>query len=184
MIAFVPLVISHLAWIYAGKVMKYCADNRISETVKLSRAVKHIRQGYLDSLRVDLDSAHIRRIEEQTEQFLTLYAHDFTILWWCVNGLYKKQFPEDIYTDMKMDAFISVLMCRFLVAHNKRMDRIIESKMGFAQSIKNPYMDKLETCMDAYCGNQVIECNGNINACLRILGRNINEIEFSVEPGK
>ena len=45
-------------------------------------------------------------------------------------------------------------------------------------------MDKLETCMDAYCGNQVIECNDNINACLRILERNINEIDFNIEPGK
>lgn len=181
MIAFVPLVISHLAWMYADKVMKYCADNRIPETIKLSRAVKHVRQEYLDSLRVDLNSAHIRRIEEQTEQFFTLYAHDFTILWWCVNGMYKKQFPDCDLKDMKTDAFIGVLMCRFLVEHNKRMDKVIQAKMGNGQSIKNPYMDKLETCLDAYCGNQVIECDDNINACMKILEKNINEIDFEVE---
>lgn len=186
MIAFVPLVISHLAWMYADKVMKYCADNRIPETIKLSRAVKHVRQEYLDSLRVDLDSAHIRRIEQQTEQFFTLYAHDFTILWWCVNGRYKKQFPDCDLKDMKTDAFIGVLMCRFLVEHNKRMDKIIQAKMGTGQSIKNPYMDKLGTCLDAYCGNQVIDCDDNINACMKILEKNINEIDFEVddrEPG-
>ena len=43
MIAFVPLVISHLAWMYADKVMKYCAEHKIPETVKLSRAVKPVR---------------------------------------------------------------------------------------------------------------------------------------------
>lgn len=187
MIAFVPLVISHLAWMYADKVMKYCADNRIPETIKLSRAVKHVRQEYLYSLKVDLDSAHIRRIEEQTEQFFTLYAHDFTILWWCVNGQYKKQFPDCGLKDMKTDAFIGVLMCRFLVEHNKRMDKIIQVKMGNGQSIKNPYMDKLETCLDAYCGNQVIECDDNINACMKILEKNINDIDFEIDdkkPGK
>lgn len=187
MIAFVPLVISHLAWMYADKVMKYCAEHKIPETVKLSRAVKHIRQEYLDSLRVDLDSAHIRRIEKQTEQFMQLYANDFTILWWCVNGQYKKQFPDDVLKEMKTDAFIGVLMCHFLVEHNKEMDKVIEAKMGFAQSIKNPYMDKLETCLDAYCGNQVIERDANINACMKILENNINEIDFEVsdnEPGK
>lgn len=186
MIAFVPLVISHLAWMYADKVMKYCADNRIPETIKLSRAVKHVRQEYLDSLRVDLDSAHIRRIEQQTEQFFMLYAHDFTILWWCVNGRYKKQFPDCDLKDMKTDAFIGVLMCRFLVEHNKRTDKVIQAKMGNGQSIKNPYMDKLETCLNAYCGNQVIECDDNINACMKILEKNINEIDFEVddrEPG-
>lgn len=183
-IAFVPLIISHLAWMYSEKVMKYCAEHRIPETIKLSRAVKHVREEYVSTLKKDLDAAHLCRIEEQTQQFFNEYVNDFTIMWYCVNGQYKKQFPDDIYKDMKTDAFISVLMCRFLVAHNKRMDKIIEAKMGFAQSIKNPYMDKLETCMDAYCGNQVIECNDNINACLRILERNINEIDFNIEPGK
>lgn len=187
MIAFVPLVISHLAWIYADKVMKYCADHRIPETIKLSRAVKHVRAEYIDFIKVDLNPAHIRRIEEQTEQFMQLYVNDLTILWWCVNGQYKKQFPDEDLKEMKTDAFIGILMCRFLVEHNKRMDKVIEAKMGFAQSIKNPYMDKLETCLDAYCGNQVIDCDSNINACLKILEKNINEINFEVndnEPGK
>ena len=180
MIAFVPLVISHLAWVYAEKVMKYCAEHKIPETVKLSRAVKHVRQEYVDSLKKDLDARHIHRIEKQTEEFFKEYTSDFTIFWYCVNGQYKKQFPDDIYKDMKTDAFLGVLMCRFLVDHNKRMDKIIEAKMGFAQSIKNPYMDKLETCLDAYCGNQVIECDTNIKACLKVLEKNINEIDFEI----
>ena len=180
MIAFVPLIISKVAWVYAEKVMKYCAEHKIPETVKLSRAVKHVRQEYVDSLKKDLDARHIHRIEKQTEEFFKEYTSDFTIFWYCVNGQYKKQFPDDIYKDMKTDAFLGVLMCRFLVDHNKRMDKIIEAKMGFAQSIKNPYMDKLETCLDAYCGNQVIECDTNIKACLKVLEKNINEIDFEI----
>lgn len=174
------LVISHLAWMCAEKVMKYCAEHKIPETVKLSRAVKHVRQEYVDSLKKDLDARHIQRIEKQTEEFFKEYTSDFTIFWYCVNSQYKKQFPGDIYKDMKTDAFLGVLMCRFLVDHNKRMDKIIEAKMGFAQSIKNPYMDKLETCLDAYCGNQVIECDTNIKACLKVLEKNINEIDFEI----
>lgn len=166
--------------LYRDKVMKYCAEHKIPETVKLSRAVKHVRQEYVDSLKKDLDARHIQRIEKQTEEFFKEYTSDFTIFWYCVNGQYKKQFPGDIYKDMKTDAFLGVLMCRFLVDHNKRMDKIIESKMGFAQSIKNPYMDKLETCLDAYCGNQVIECDTNIKACLKVLEKNINEIDFEI----
>lgn len=180
MIAFVPLVISHLAWVYAEKVMKYCAEHKIPETVKLPRAVKHVRQEYVDSLKKDLDARHIQHIEKQTEEFFKEYTSDFTIFWYCVNSQYKKQFPGDIYKDMKTDAFLGVLMCRFLVDHNKRMDKIIEAKMGFAQSIKNPYMDKLETCLDAYCGKQVIECDTNIKACLKVLEKNINEIDFEI----
>lgn len=142
--------------------------------------MKHVRQEYVDSLKKDLDARHIQRIEKQTEEFFKEYTSDFAIFWYCVNSQYKKQFPGDIYKDMKTDAFLGVLMCRFLVDHNKRMDKIIEAKMGFAQSIKNPYMDKLETCLDAYCGNQVIECDTNIKACLKVLEKNINEIDFEI----
>lgn len=187
MIAFVPLVIAHLAFVYSDKVLEYCKEHRIPETLKLSRAVKHVRQEYLSEMKKDLNTAHIRRIEEQTEQFMQIYARDFTILWWCVNGQYKRQFPNDTLKEMKTDAFVSVLMCRFLDEHNKRMDKVIAAKIGQANSIKNPYIDKLATCMDAYCGNQVVECDANINACMRIIEKDINEIEFDVEdeePGK
>lgn len=184
MIAFVPLVISHIAWLYAEKVMKYCADHRIPETVKLSRAVKHVRQEYVDSLKKDLDAKHIGRIEEQTEQFCKLYANDFTIMWYVVNSEFCKCYPNDELLPMRTDAYVSILLCRFLVAHNKRMDKIIEAKIGFAQSIKNPYMDKLETCMDAYCGEHTIQNTDNINACLRILEKNIKSINFEIDDSE
>ena len=184
MIAFVPLVISHIAWLYAEKVITYCADRRIPETVKLSRAVKHVRQEYLDSLKKDLDAKHISRIEEQTEQFCKLYANDFTIMWYCVNSEFCRCYPGDELLLMRTDAYVSILLCRFLVAHNKRMDKIIEAKMGFAQSIKNPYMDKLETCMDAYCGEYTIQNTDNINACLRVLEKNIKSINFEIDDSE
>ncbi len=184
MIAFVPLVISHLAWIYTEKVLHYCADHRISETIKLGRAVKHIRDEYNNMLRKDLDAKHIGRIYEQTEQFHEHYANDFVILWFCVDAAYLKQYPEVAYREMRVDAFIAMLLCRFLVAHNKRMDKIIEAKMGFSQSIKDPNIDKLETCLDAYCGDYVIESTPNIDACMRILEKNINEIDFEIDDNE
>lgn len=184
MIAFVPLVISHLAWIYTEKVLRYCADHRISETIKLGRAVKHIRDEYNSMLRKDLDAKHIGRIYEQTEQFHEHYANDFVILWFCVDAAFLKQYPDVAYREMRVDAYIAMLMCRFLVAHNKRMDKIIEAKMGFSQSIKDPNIDKLETCLDAYCGDFVIENTPNIDACMRILEKNINEIDFEIDDSE
>lgn len=75
---------------------------------------------------------------------------------------------------------MDVMVLATVYLANKRTDKVIEAKMGFAQSIKNPYMDKLETCLDAYCGNQVIECDTNIKACLKVLEKNINEIDFEI----
>lgn len=47
MIAFVPLIISKVAWVYAEKALKYCADNRISEFKKLGRSIKELRKNIL-----------------------------------------------------------------------------------------------------------------------------------------
>lgn len=184
MIAFVPLIISHIAWVYADKVLKCCAELRISETIKLSRAVKKVHQEYIESLKKDLDPLHIERIEKQSERFYKEYQNDFVILWYCINFEYKRRYPNDRLTAMRTDAYFSILMCRFLVEHNKRMDKLIESKMGFAQSIKNPYMDKLETCMDAYCGENTIKNTPNINACMRVFQKNLDDIEFEVDDSE
>lgn len=184
MIAFVPLIISHIAWVYADKVLKCCAELRISETIKLSRAVKKVHQEYIESLKKDLDPRHIERINKQTERFCEEYQNDFVILWYCINSEHKRRYPDDRLTAIRTDAYFSILMCRYFVEHNKRMDKLIESKMGFAQSIKNPYMDKLETCMDAYCGEHTIQNTDNINACLRILEKNIKSINFEIDDSK
>lgn len=181
MIAFVPLIISHIAWLYSDKVLKQCAELRIPETLKLSRAMKHVKQEYIDSLKRDLDARHIERINEQTERFCKEYANDFTILWYCVNAEHMRRFPDDRLQSMRTDAYVAILMCRFLVEHNKRMDKIIEAKLGFAQSIKNPYMEKLEDCMGAYLGENVINDTPNIKACMRIFQRNLDAIEFNVD---
>lgn len=184
MIAFVPLIISHIAWAYADKVLKCCAELRISETIKLSRAVKKIHQEYIESLKKDLDPLHIERIEKQSERFYKEYQNDFVILWYCINFEYKRRYPNDRLTAMRTDAYFSILMCRYFVEHNKRMDKLIESKMGFAQSIKNPYMDKLETCMDAYCGENTIKNTPNIDACMRVFQKNLDDIEFEVDDSE
>ena len=45
---FIPLATGELIWDYVDKVLRYCADNRISDTVKLSRAVKTLHAAYTD----------------------------------------------------------------------------------------------------------------------------------------
>lgn len=182
MIAFVPLVIEHIAWMYADKVMKQCADLHISETKKLSRVVKQIREEYNSLLKKDLDVLHIRRIQVQTEEFCKLHQNDFTILWYCVKNQYRKQFPDDPYAEMRTDAYISILMCKFIAEHNKRMDALIATKIQKkTKSIQNPLILKLQACMDAYCGNDVIDKNEHIEAALRILQKNVAAINFEID---
>ena len=114
MIAFVPLVISKIAWWYAEKVMKYCADHRISEVKKLGRTIKEVRTKYIDDLRKDLDFAHINNVERQAMQFVEEYKRDFQIFQLQVNAAIKREYPDMEYQDMRTDAWCGVMMVEFL----------------------------------------------------------------------
>ena len=181
MIAFVPLIISKVAWIYAEKALKYCADNRISEFKKLGRSIKELRQKYLDVLRLDLDFTHIHRIESQTLQFMDECNYHLTILWYQVNQYIKSNAPEMPRDMMRTDAAIAVLMVRYLKAHNKRMDAVIAAKMGRSQSIDNPQMIALEKLMMQYFpADFKLETNANLDLCGKIFANNLSKIEFEV----
>ena len=181
MIAFVPLIISKVAWVYAEKAVKYCTDNRISEFKKLGRSVKELRQKYIDVLRLDLDYSHINRIETQTVQFMDECNYDLAILWYQVNQYIKTNAPDMPYDTMRTDAAVAVMMVRYLKAHNRRMDAIIASKMGQSQSIDNPQMRSLEKLMMQYFPNDFkLETNTNLDLCGKIFANNLSKIEFEV----
>ena len=181
MIAFVPLIISKVAWVYAEKAVKYCTDNRISEFKKLGRSVKELRQKYIDVLRLDLDYSHINRIETQTLQFMDECNYDLSILWYQVNQYIKTNAPDMPYDTMRTDAAVAVMMVRYLKAHNRRMDAIIASKMGQSNSIDNPQMRSLEKLMMQYFPNDFkLETNTNLDLCGKIFANNLSKIEFEV----
>lgn len=181
MIAFVPLIISKVAWVYAEKAVKYCTDNRISEFKKLGRSVKELRQQYIDVLRLDLDYSHINRIETQTLQFMDECNYDLAILWYQVNQYIKTNAPDMPYDTMRTDAAVAVMMVRYLKAHNRRMDAIIASKMGQSQSIDNPQMRSLEKLMMQYFPKDFkLETNANLDLCGKIFAKNLSKIEFEV----
>ena len=181
MIAFVPLIISKVAWVYAEKAVKYCTDNRISEFKKLGRSVKELRQKYIDVLRLDLDYSHINRIETQTLQFMNECNYDLAILWYQVNQYIKTNAPDMPYDTMRTDAAVAVMMVRYLKAHNRRMDAIIAAKMGQSNSIDNPQMRSLEKLMMQYFPKDFkLETNTNLDLCGKIFAKNLSKIEFEV----
>lgn len=181
MIAFVPLIISKVAWVYAEKALKYCADNRISEFKKLGRSIKELRQKYLDVLRLDLDFTHIHRIESQTLQFMDECNYHLTILWYQVNQYIKSHAPEMPHDIMRTDAAIAVLMVRYLKAHDNKMNEIIKAKMGHSENITNPQMIDLEGLMKAYLPKGfVVGTNYQLDLCAKIFENSLAKIEFDI----
>lgn len=180
-IAFTPLIITEIAWIYAFKVTKYAADHRIPETIKLSRTVKMLRQKYIDECRKDLDYKHLQNLFDESERFLQTMAKDFLILWFSVNNDLKKEWSHLEFLDMRTDAYISIVMCEFLKEHNRRMDKIIEQKMGQSRPYKNPITEALEECMEAYVSPAKIDFSNHVRTSMGILRNNIGKIEYNVK---
>lgn len=182
MIAFVPLIISKVAWVYAEKVLAYCAEHRISEYKKLGRVVKMLRQEYIDTLCKDLDRRHVRHIETQTEQFMDEINHHLTILWLQANTYIKNAAGYDMTHDtMRTDAMVAILMVRYLKAHDNKMNAIIEAKMGHSESITNPQMVDLEGLMKAYLPKGfVVGTNYQLDLCAKIFENSLAKIEFDI----
>ena len=182
MIAFVPLIISKVAWVYAEKVLAYCAAHRLSEYKKHGRVVKMLRQEYLDTLDKDLDRRHVRHIETQTEQFIEEINHHLTILWLQANTYIKNAAGYEITHDtMRTDAMVAILMVRYLKAHDNRMNAIIEAKMGHSESITNPQMIDLAGLMKVYLPKGFeVGTNYQLDLCAKIFENSLSKIEFDI----
>ena len=182
MIAFVPLIISKVAWVYAEKVLAYCAEHRLSEYKKHGRVVKMLRQEYIDSLCKDLDRRHVRHIETQTEQFMDEINHHLTILWLQANTYIKNTTGYDMAHDtMRTDAMVAILMVRYLKAHDNKMNAIIKAKMGHSESITNPQMIDLEGLMKSYLPKGfVVGTNYQLDLCAKIFENSLAKIEFDI----
>lgn len=179
---FIPLVIAQMAWNYADRAMRQCAEARLSEFRDLGRKVKALRQEYIDELRVSLGINHIRGIGTNTSQFANECQRDLTILWWSMNQYVKDQEPDMPHDMMRTDAAVAVLMVRFLEKHYDRVNEFIHSKRGNADRVK-PYPQMLrlgQLMMDYLPKGFKLESNANIDLCERIFNKNLSKIEFVV----
>lgn len=182
-IAFVPLIFNHIAWVYAMKAVQKCVDYRIELLKKVTRGVRKVRQDYEREISKDLDFKHQKHIEEQTEQFMNEYQHDFIILYFSIIREIDKKMPDYPHQDMRAYAIVSMLMIKFVDEHNKRMDILIASKLGKSRpSIRMQAMDALYACMDAYASvsDDFDYKFSDIVASIKIIENKLKQTEFEI----
>lgn len=181
-IAFTPLIITEVAWYYALKVVKFAADNRISQTVKLSRRVKALREEYINTCRKDLDNKHIDKMKHVAEEFVNVCRMDFTLLFYSLNNELMKKWADCAYLDMRTDACIAMILLQMLKEHNRRMDELMAKKLGGdVPSYRNPINDKLWECMDAYASPCKFKFEGHVETSMKIIRKKFNQIDFEVK---
>jgi len=181
-IAFVPLIITEVTWHFAMKVVKFATDNRIQETVKLSRVVKALREKYLSECRKDLDRKHIEKMEKAADEFVKECQMDFKLLFYSLNNELKKQWADYAYLDMRTDACISMVLLQLLKEHNKRMDELMSKKLGGqVPTYQNPINESLWDCMEAYASPCKFNFDSHVATSMKIIQKKFGLIDFEVK---
>jgi hypothetical protein len=181
-IGYTPLIISHIAWIYAEKAAKEGANNRVSELKPLSRALKVVRERYVDDLRKDLDLRHLQGVWDETERLHEYCSWDFTTLYYSVNNEIKRLHPELKYDVMRSYAYISIVCVRVLREHMKKMDKRIAERLNrrLSPTPIHPCMNGLEELMMAYLGDCSMDVDENVKTGVKIFEKNLKSIQFNL----
>lgn len=181
MIAFAPVIITELIWLYAELVTDYAAQARLSETKKLSRMVKEMRKKYNYELRLDLTQEQVERIERISSDFVEKCQRDLTLLWYTINNELKRDFYNIGHLDMRTNAYLAIVLCDVLQEHNDAMDELIRQKMGSVSKVKNRLIEALRSCMEAYLSPATLSRSQHIKTSMRILHNNLALINFDIE---
>lgn len=185
-IAFIPLMVEALAWIYADKCVAYAAKMRISETVKLTRTVRMLKQKRMSMVRKDLDERHQSKIETEADRFIKFCGDDFAIFYFTVNREYIKHCPDAAYKELSTYALMGMCLIKILDRLNLRVFKLIKERIGKENAIiRDPIIDSLYASFDAYAGNYgAFDFNDNgIQTCMRIFEIKLEQIDFNIVNG-
>lgn len=179
-ISFVPMVVAEIAWIFAEKTRSWCAENRVSEVKALSREVQKIRKDYIDFIRLDLDSSHISHITNCANEIINDTQH-FSIAFLSLINEFYRQYPDVSYVECRAYATISKMVISAYKRRIKRTNEIIRSRIGKDDSCENKIITyQLESCMDAYLSDFVLEKTNSMDLIERIFEKDMDETEFNV----
>ena len=155
---FISLTAAEVIWGYVDSTLKICADNRISVTLKLCRAIKAMRVTYNNFVEKSLDRQHRENVREAAKAFQLNNAYNLTVMRCTIaNALNSKYRGEAI----------SLSELRAL--------RIIPGVVSL------PQVKDLDEIMEAFVAPYELDLTQNVELCQKILARRLMEIE-ATEP--
>lgn len=161
---FIPLTAAEIIWDYVDKVLRYCADNRISQTIKLSRAVKTMHAAYEDDISRSLDRAHRQVVRKACDEFKQRFSYDLTVMFCTIaNELNHKYVGHGVsHEEMRVNALGSIMLLRAL--------RTVPGVVSL------PRLKHLDEIMDAYVAPYELDLSANVDNCQKILARRLAEV--------
>lgn len=180
-VAVVPLIFACLAFHYGGRCRRTAADRRIPLLSKASRAFDELERGYRDDLAKDLDRRHVEKIGSETMRLMGELEKDFLILWFSVNGEFKKKMPSYPDDDLRTDALCGMMMVDLWREQSRYAERLIASRLGRKPcDTDNPRMGVLRTILGAYAraDGKFDFMEKNVRMAREIVRRKVSRTEF------
>lgn len=184
-VSFLPLVITQMAWHYAEGAMARAARDKVAILKKLSRTLKAARQDYDSELRRELGHGSYARVIDQAEECIGRMRHDLAILYFSVNGEFKRAMPGYPYDEMRTYAIMSVLLVDLLQEHNRDMDKLLADKLrpaALTPTVLHPATRALRTGMEAYAGagGKFDHHAPNVRAAIKVVNIRLGQMQFAL----
>lgn len=153
-VAFVPLVITNIAWRYADLVLEEVATLKVECLKKLARSMRDLHRKYDADIMLALDYTRRKQIETETDKCLNEINLDMTKLFFSVNHEFKRTSPDYPYDRMRSHAVMGKLLIDYLIQYNKRSDEMIAQRLGYkiAPSQVPIVVENLGICFEAFAG--------------------------------
>lgn len=185
-VAIVPLIIERVAWSYCQKARDKAAQERVEITKKLSRTFIDLKETYDRGLREHLGEAQIKLINNITDAFLKEYGNDFAKLYFTVDNLFLKRYPEGEHREVRVHGIIAKLLTKTAQVYREKADKeflvakgIVDKPTGGGYQV----IQALFRVADAYAGeDRLINYDDyNLQNGLKFFLYKLDEIRYNQE---
>ena len=161
---FVSLTAAELVWDYVDKVLRYCVDHRVSNTIKTSREVKRLRSYYDEYTARNMAPQGKRIVRAACKDFGENFGYDLLVMYHSLaNELYRKYAGQEVsHAEMRTNALVCIMLLQAL-----------RSIPGMARL---PYQLELCDRLREYVKPYELDISLNVERCQTILARRLQEV--------
>ena len=178
--AYEPVLIEAVAWVYAMKVADYCSTLRVEKYKKTTRQLRELNGVYLSSQAKDLTTMIRQRLQDGASEWVQLCVRDLSIIWFSVNTALKQHGGLDLL-DMRTDAYICLLIIRLYHREDDRIaEKIARRLKQPKRNLPNPTIDALGVLMRCYLDHVNVDYERHEENALGILKNDLQYVNYDI----
>lgn len=175
-----PLVVGHLAWMFAKKAEAWCARNRVEALKRASRQMRRTEADYRCRVLGGVLAAGLQSLEAQTERMAEEMATKITVMEMTIGNAYHHLHPETDMVMMRSDAYLSQMLCRL---HKRGLDEALDGisrRHNLARPLRlpSPEIKALGELLSEYTGGVDLSAEQTVRDGEAMMWNELQKITF------